>query len=68
VELVGGAPVVREEQEAERDLRHEERLREREQVRHEAADAPPAPVDETAHERAERGNRHDEEGQRLVRG
>ena len=66
MEIVGGAAVVGEEQQAEADLGDEQRLREGEQVRQPAARDAPPPVDEPAGERRERRHANDEEGEDLV--
>ena len=51
VQLVGGTPVVGEQQEPDRDLRDEQRLREREQMRRHRSRAAAAPVEVPARER-----------------
>jgi hypothetical protein len=66
VEVLGGAPVVGEEQQPEPDLGHEQRLSQDEQVRDQSAGQTPAPVDETADERSERGDTDDEKREQAV--
>ena len=56
VKLVGGTPIVGEEQQTDRDLRDEERLGEREQVRGDRPCAASAPVEDAADERAARAD------------
>jgi hypothetical protein len=67
VQLVGRAPIAGEEQEPESDLRDEQRLRERERVRHELSGAPATPVDDAAEEGRQRRYADDEVGEDGVR-
>ena len=61
VEPVRGAAVIGEQQQAEADLRDEERLREREQVRDEAPRLAPAVVREAGERGGAEGRGEDEE-------
>ncbi len=65
MQLVRGAALVGQQEQAEPDLCDEERLREREQVRDDAPRAAPAPVDEAADGRGQRRHRDHEVGERV---
>lgn len=58
--------VAGEEQQAERDLGDEERLREREELRRDPARVAPAPIGPERAEPGERGDGDDRERERVV--
>jgi hypothetical protein len=67
VEVVAGAPLVREQEEAERHLRHEQRLREGDQLAEGRAWLATAPVDDRGPHAGRRGNADDEQTDERVR-
>ncbi len=67
MQLVSRPPVVGEQQEPEPDLGDEQGLRQREQVRDEAAGAAPPPEHEPADERRQRRHADHQEGEGVVR-